>query len=146
MELPEARPLPRSGMYTRRAGAGRQLRLRALQGLRPMELTVYCECKCRVFVFMLSSLVNQQVNRSISMACTKESDDKQTFLQQAFKRSKIYCKCGCPIHREKCPLVPRYAGERRWPGCDGCISAEDCTFLNQLQPQPEWWRKAKHKF
>ena len=78
----------------------------------------------------------------ICLACTREDDARVSRLRRQFKASKVYCKCGCPIHRERCPLVPRYQGERRWPGCDADISAEDRTFLDDLRPKPDWWTRA----
>ena len=74
--------------------------------------------------------------------CVKKLTEKLRGLQRDLKPSKVKCKCFCPIHREKCPLTPVYYGQRRWPGCDGNISEADRDFLNALNPQPAWWRKA----
>ena len=81
----------------------------------------------------------------ICLACTREVNEKERLLRCQFKGSKIFCKCGYPIHRERCPLVPCDFGERRWPGCDGFIAAEDRIFLDELRPAPPWWRKAWRK-
>jgi len=77
--------------------------------------------------------------------CVKDVVEKVKWLQGRLKGSKVRCNCGCPIHREKCPLTPVYYGHRRWPGSDGHISEEDRDFLNGLNPQPDWWKKAWRK-
>ena len=74
--------------------------------------------------------------------CVQRLAQRVKSLQKELRSSKVRCKCFCPIHREKCPLAPVYHGQRRWPGCDVNVSAADRDFLNGLNPQPEWWRKA----
>ena len=81
----------------------------------------------------------------ICLACTREDNKRERALHGQFKGSKIFCKCGCPIHSERCPLSPCYSGERRWPGCDGFISAEDRFFLDKFRPAPQSWKKAWRK-
>ena len=74
--------------------------------------------------------------------CAQRVAQRVKGLQKELRSSKVRCKCFCPIHREKCPLAPVYHGQRRWPGRDANASAADRDFLNGLNPQPEWWRKA----
>ena len=78
--------------------------------------------------------------------CVKDVAEKVKRLQAQFRRSKVKCNCGSRLgHIEKCPLAPVIYGERRWPGCDGHISAEDRDFLNRLNPQPDLWKKSEEK-
>ena len=77
--------------------------------------------------------------------CVKNVAEKVKWLQAQFKGSKVRCNCGCYMHPESCPLHPVYYGHRRWPGCDGHISKEDRDFLDGLNPQPNWWRRAWRK-
>ena len=79
--------------------------------------------------------------RLVCMTCTEISAQRGKLLQSRFKASKVYCKCFCPMHRDRCPLV-RVSPKPRWPGCDGYISEEDMKFLNSLVPRPAWWSKA----
>ena len=62
-------------------------------------------------------------------------------LQAELRKSKRICRCFCLLHKERCPLSPSYAGEKRWPGSDGFISAADRQFLDGLRPWPKWWSK-----
>ena len=57
-------------------------------------------------------------------------------------KSKRFCKCHCPIHKDKCPLTPCIFGEKRWPGSDGYITEAEKKFLDSLNPRPTWWTKA----
>jgi hypothetical protein len=66
-------------------------------------------------------------------------------LHTSLRGSRIVCSCSCLMHTERCHLSPRYAGETRWPGSDGCISAEDRAYLDALKPRREWWSKAWRK-
>ena len=70
--------------------------------------------------------------------------EKKT-LKAKFKKSKRYCKCGNPIHSEKCPLATMFYDKRRWPGGDGYLTAEDSVFLSNLHPRPQWWAHALRK-
>ena len=63
-------------------------------------------------------------------------------LRRALTRSKRVCKCFCRIHSQKCPLTPVIFGEKRWPGSDGAISADDRKWLDAQNPPPSWWSKA----
>ena len=58
-------------------------------------------------------------------SCRAAAANREKDLKAAFKRSKWFCKCGCMLHTERCPLSPRVYGERRWPGADDCISKDD---------------------
>ena len=123
------------------------------KGCTAHDMNVYTCQRCRKEIGsgrfdkkLLENFKNLDRRKLICLACTKECDEKTRLLHCQFKESKIYCECGCLIHREHCPLVPRYYGERKWPGCDGCISAEDRIFLDELRPAPLWWRKAWHKY
>ena len=81
-------------------------------------------------------------DKLVCLECVKASAMKEQTFHSEFRKSKVYCKCMCPIHQERCPLAPRFAGEKRWPGCDGVISAVDRKFLDELAPRSAWWSKA----
>ena len=78
-------------------------------------------------------------------SCMAAASNREKDLKAAFKRSTWFCKCGCMLHTERCPLSPRFYGERRWPGGDNCISKDDKDFLNKLNPRPTWWANALQK-
>ena len=77
--------------------------------------------------------------------CRAESTTREKTLHAKFKKSKQYCKCGNPIHSEKCPLATMFYDKRRWPGGDGYLTAEDSVFLSNLHPRPQWWAHALRK-
>ena len=79
------------------------------------------------------------------LQCCTESATREKALHAKFKQSKQYCKCGNPIHSEKCPLATTFYDKRRWPGGDGFITAQDCVFLSNLKPRPQWWANALRK-
>ena len=74
--------------------------------------------------------------------CAAAAEKRVKELRGKLKGSKRICKCFCPIHQLKCPLTPVVYNEKRWPGSDTGITAEDRSFLDGLNPQPAWWRKA----
>ena len=74
--------------------------------------------------------------------CTAALEKKVKELRGKVKDSNRKCKCFCPIHQLKCPLAPVVYHEKRWPGSDTGITAEERRFLDNLNPQPAWWRKA----
>ena len=76
------------------------------------------------------------------MECTAAAERQVKELRGKLKGSKRICKCFCPIHQLKCPLSPVVYHEKRWPGSDAGIIAEERRFLDDLDPQPAWWRKA----
>ena len=63
-------------------------------------------------------------------------------LRAKCNKSEWFCKCGKTIHTKKCPLVPMFYHERRWPGGDAYITAEENMFLSQLNLRPKWWDHA----
>ena len=77
--------------------------------------------------------------------CRTEITTREKTLHAKFKKSKQYCKCGNPIHSEKCPLATMFYDKRRWPGGDGYLTAEDSVFLSNLNPRPQWWAHALRK-
>ena len=79
--------------------------------------------------------------RLVCTKCNEISAQRCKLLQSRFRASKVYCKCYCPIHRDRCPLC-RVSPKPRWPGCDGYISEEDMRFLNSLVPRPARWSRA----
>ena len=122
------------------------------QGRTADDINLYTCQRChldlgskRFEIVLLEHFKHHGRQKLICLACTREEDKRERLLHFQFRGSKIFCKCGCPIHRERCPLSPCYFGERRWPGCDGIISAEDRLFLDEIRPAPDWWRKAWHK-
>ena len=96
------------------------------------------------------SLKNFRDRGRRTLTCRKCVDAKNARIKMlhdkaAFgkpKGSQRYCKCKCFVHQERCPLTPVIYGERRWPGSDGYISADERAFLDSLQPRPQWWLKA----
>ena len=74
--------------------------------------------------------------------CSKHNNDRIKVLHARLQKSKMVCKCFCPIHRHKCPMSLIYYGEKRWPGADGAISLDDYRFLESLTPTPKWWDRA----
>ena len=79
------------------------------------------------------------------LQCRQENAAREKTLHDKFKQSKWFCKCGNPIHSEKCPLATMFYNKRRWPGGDGYITAEDNVFLSNLNPRPKWWADALRK-
>ena len=79
------------------------------------------------------------------LSCEQENAERIRILHGKFKMSKWFCKCGNPIHSEKCPLATMCYDKRRWPGGDGYITAEDYVFLCTLNPRPKWWTHALRK-
>ena len=79
--------------------------------------------------------------RLVCTHCKEFSAQREKMLRSRFRASKVYCKCFCPMHQDRCPLV-RVSPKPRWPGCDGYISVEEMKFLNSLHPRPAWWSKA----
>ena len=79
--------------------------------------------------------------RLVCTNCNEISAQRGKLLHSRFRASKVYCKCFCPMHRDRCPLV-RVSPQQLWPGCDGYISEEDMKFLNSLVPRLPWWSKA----
>ena len=122
------------------------------QGCTPQDPELY-ECKmCRKKLgtkrYNGSDLLHYKYHSYTKLHCAQckiDSTTREKELQRKVKGSKYFCKCGCPIHTERCPLTPCYAGERRWPGSDNGISAEDRVFLDLLNPRPKWWSNASRK-
>ena len=85
---------------------------------------------------------NQNRKKLQCMQCVASTEERVRQLRKQMQKSKRRCKCHCRIHREKCPLTPVIFGEKRWPGSDGAISADDRKFLDELNPIQEWWSKA----
>ena len=75
--------------------------------------------------------------------CFANLAEKTKELQKKLRKSKRVCNCFSLVHRSKCPLEPCYYGEKRWPGSDGHISAEDRDVLDNLRPPPDWWATAR---
>ncbi len=65
--------------------------------------------------------------------CTIKNEERVRTLRKRLQSSKWRCTCGCPIHKERCKLTPVYFGERRWPGSDGFITADDRKFLDDFE-------------
>ena len=78
-------------------------------------------------------------------SCEQKNTERVRALHAKCKLSKWFCKCGNPIHTEKCPLATLYYDKRRWPGGDGYITAEEDVFLCTLNPRPTWWTHALRK-
>ena len=84
--------------------------------------------------------------------CKASQSEKIKELEQRLKQSKRRCTCKKLIHDERCSLSPCFHGDVRWPGSDSTgvkgerwLSVEQRIFLDNLTPQPEWWRKAWRK-
>ena len=80
--------------------------------------------------------IDNQKNRGIKKLqckkCKNLSAANVTILRGKVRKSEWHCKCACLLHTERCPLSPAYFGERRWPGKDKELSAEDKLFLDDL--------------
>ena len=74
------------------------------------------------------------------LQCETGVEARVRMLRKQLQKSKRKCTCQCRIHQEKCPLTPVIFGEKRWPGSDGAISADDRKFLDALNLP--WWNKA----
>ena len=74
--------------------------------------------------------------------CAGTTEMKIKMLKSKLKTSRRKCNCGSRLHRDRCPLTPVRSGEKRWPGSDGAITAEEREFLDGLKPIPDWWDRA----
>ena len=74
--------------------------------------------------------------------CSTARAAREKALHAQLRKSKRVCKCFCLYHKDACPLSPCVYGEKRWPGSDGHITADDRAFLDNLRPRPAWWLKA----
>ena len=118
-------------------------------GFHPCDLETYtCQtCACsygarRFQKIQLDNHKNHNRKKLQCMQCVAGAEERVRQLRKQMQKSKRRCKCHCLIHQEKCPLTPVIFGEKRWPGSDGAISADDRKFLDKLNPIPEWWSKA----
>ena len=87
---------------------------------------------------------NKRGTRLICKSCTTENEERLRALKPKVARSKWKCRCGKPVHHEKCKLSPSYFGEQRWPGNGTRENSEDdAQFLNTHKP--DWWQRALGK-
>ena len=119
------------------------------QGFLPRDLTTYtcqrCRCDLGAGKFDNSRIQNHKYHEYERLECTEcttATTKRVRQLRKSLQRSNRICRCQCRIHQSKCPLTPVIFGEKRWPGSDGAISADDRKFLDELNPQPRWWAKA----
>ena len=119
------------------------------EGFHPEDLETYtcqqCAGRFGAHRFGKDSLKDWKYHlrqKLICQVCVAQSEERVRMLRQRLQKSKRKCTCQCPIHREKCPLTPVLFGEKRWPGSDGAVSAEDRQFLDSLHPAPDFWAKA----
>ena len=120
------------------------------QGFHPDDLETYtcqtCACKFGAHKFNRDLLKNykyhERPKKLQCMQCVANAEERVRQLQKQLQKSKRKCNCHSRIHQEKCPLTPVIFGEKRWPGSDGAISADDRKFLDELRPTPAWWSKA----
>ena len=126
------------------------------EGCNPDDLKTYTCSRCHRSagwkLFDPAQVHNYKHHQRSKLEC-KECvclvKSKINCLKERIKESKRICNCHCLVHKEKCPLSPCLYNERRWPGSDACpktrkqyISADDRTFLDSLNPKPDWWMKA----
>ena len=127
------------------------------QGFHPGDLKTYtCQTCAREFG---AKKINQnqlhhfkyhQRKKLRCMQCVDATVDRVRQLREQLRKSKRKCTqyCrerqggNCGMHHRKCPLTPQIFGERRWPGSDGAISADDRKFLDEQNPPPAWWSRA----
>ena len=127
------------------------------QGFHPRDLKTYaCQTCAREFG---ASKFNQnqlhhfkyhQRKKLRCLQCDAAAEERVRQLREQLRKSKRTCtrycrkhqEGNCSMHHPKCPLTPVIFGERRWPGSDGAISADDRKFLDELNPPPAWWSKA----
>ena len=119
------------------------------QGFHPDDLKTYkCQtCACefgahKINKNQLHHFKYHQRKKLRCMQCAAAAEERVRQLHKQLRKSKRKCTCHCRIHQKKCPLTPVIFGEMRWPGSDGAISADDRKFLDELNPPPDWWRKA----
>ena len=119
------------------------------QGFLPRDLTTYTCRRCRrdlgVGKFDNGQIQNFKYHAYERLECTECSEQTTKILRELHKQmqgSNRICRCQCRIHQNKCPLTPIIFGEKRWPGSDGAISADDRKFFDELNPQPRWWTRA----
>ena len=119
------------------------------QGFRPTDLQTYtcqtCKGEFGAVKFNTQLLKHYKYNDNKKlkcMQCIAGEKDRERRLQKQLRQSKRRCISHCRIHQAKCPLTPIVFGEKRWPGSDGAITADDRNFLDQLNPCPAWWSKA----
>ena len=119
------------------------------KGRTPKDVSLYTCQTCKetfgMKYFDVKALNNFKYNERSKLqclTCAAADKNKMQDLQTALKKSKRFCKCFCPMHKERCPLSPCYAGAKRWPGSDGFISAAERAFLDELNPRPKWWSTA----
>ena len=119
------------------------------KGYSPKDLTAYtCQICANVMggaMFDKSQLKNYNYHGRKAVQCKEcasVATDRLRVLQERMRKSKRRCTCYANIHKDKCPLTPVVFGEKRWPGSDGAVTAEDRKFLDSLRPPPAWWRKA----
>ena len=53
--------------------------------------------------------------RLVCTNCNEINAQRGKLLHSRFRASKVYCKCFCPMHRDRCPLV-RVSPRQPWPG------------------------------
>ena len=105
-----------------------------------------CSCKFGVKKFQREQLRNLKYHGCQKLQCNPcaaDAKDRARELRKKLQSSKRKCTCRFRIHAGKCPLIPVIFGEKRWPGSDGAISAEDRKFLDELNPPPDWWGKVR---
>ena len=119
------------------------------QGYGPEDMETYTCQQCTgsygYNLFSKVQLNNSKLHlrkRRVCKPCTARGEERVRLLCKALQHSKRKCTCRCPIHQIKCPLTPVIFGERRWPGSDGAITADDRRFLDELRPVPAWWNPA----
>ena len=114
------------------------------KGCTPKDVSLYTCQTCKetfgMKYFNVDTLRDVKYHERSTLEClTCAAAVKNTMqgLQTALKKSKRFCKCFCPLHKESCPLSACYAGEERCPGSDGFISAAERAFLDELNPRPK---------
>ena len=91
---------------------------------------------------MLRHFEHDHQPKLVCKECTSRETNQLKELQMKLKMSQRRCNCHRPLHDPRCPLAPCYHGERRWPGSDGYITIQERNFLDNLNPNPPWWRAA----
>ena len=77
--------------------------------------------------FEANSIMNHNARTDTHLIC-QDCREREKSIKKKFKlRGSWKCKCGKPIHTEKCDLFNGYS-ERRWPGKNKGVSADDWTF------------------
>ena len=73
----------------------------------------------------------------VCLQCRKADVEKERRLRKLVGSSRRKgCTCGTRLqHKERCPMNPRHAGERPYPGCDKMSKEESDWLAKRRRPR-----------